>query len=410
MALMSFDDEMETLFATLPDLFQEVATPITPSENTNADHHHHQDSLIQFFNLAGQSPPPPPPQGNNGIWHAPSSIHQNQNEAPHVQQHSPPLQRTPAVARSPAAERSSSETGTNIRKRRVEPSRDDGSSSSSVFVPRKRVRWTEVEHKLFLLGLEKCGKGDWVNISRRYVKTKTSTQIASHAQKYYLRLDCKKDKRRRRRSIHDISLQDRRRLSHHIRRHLPSPNTIIRQHLNQMHHSLPRHIHQPNLPPSANLGMQQLNNLILQPHLPMQQLNSVHNLVPSDNHQHNNGATSTNLPMQQLNNAHNLISRDSHQQNLATSTNLPMQVSRNNDPQNWVRSPNVPHSVPPHINQHSLAPSTNFTVQQLDSTRHPNSGDIYQQYWTSINIAMQRLRGMASHEPTNQYATAKRWT
>ncbi|KAI9087663.1 hypothetical protein K1719_030533 [Acacia pycnantha] len=48
---------------------------------------------------------------------------------------------------------------------------------------RKRgVPWTEEEHKLFLLGLQKVGKGDWRGISRNYVKTRTPTQVASHAQ------------------------------------------------------------------------------------------------------------------------------------------------------------------------------------------------------------------------------------
>ncbi|KAI3930251.1 hypothetical protein MKW92_023927 [Papaver armeniacum] len=49
---------------------------------------------------------------------------------------------------------------------------------------RKRgVPWTEEEHKLFLLGLQKVGKGDWRGISRNFVKTRTPTQVASHAQK-----------------------------------------------------------------------------------------------------------------------------------------------------------------------------------------------------------------------------------
>lgn len=54
------------------------------------------------------------------------------------------------------------------------------------------------------MGLQKHGKGDWRNISRNFVITKTSTQVASHAQKYYLRqLSERKEKRRP--SIHDIT-------------------------------------------------------------------------------------------------------------------------------------------------------------------------------------------------------------
>ncbi len=40
----------------------------------------------------------------------------------------------------------------------------------------------------FLTGLKKLGKGRWREISRYYVPTRTSTQIASHAQKYAQRV------------------------------------------------------------------------------------------------------------------------------------------------------------------------------------------------------------------------------
>ncbi|CAA6655106.1 unnamed protein product [Spirodela intermedia] len=54
---------------------------------------------------------------------------------------------------------------------------------------KKGVPWTEEEHK---------------NISRNFVTTRTPTQVASHAQKYFIRLSSGgKDKRRS--SIHDIT-------------------------------------------------------------------------------------------------------------------------------------------------------------------------------------------------------------
>lgn len=57
------------------------------------------------------------------------------------------------------------------------------------------------------MGLVKYGKGDWRNISRNFVVTKTPTQVASHAQKYFIRQKLGgggKDKRRP--SIHDITI------------------------------------------------------------------------------------------------------------------------------------------------------------------------------------------------------------
>ncbi|CAA7023240.1 unnamed protein product [Microthlaspi erraticum] len=70
---------------------------------------------------------------------------------------------------------------------------------------RKRgVAWSPEEHGSFLEGLEKYGKGDWKRISRDFVRTRTATQVASHAQKYYER----QGKPRKRSSIHDTTWVD----------------------------------------------------------------------------------------------------------------------------------------------------------------------------------------------------------
>ncbi|ONK80376.1 uncharacterized protein A4U43_C01F17000 [Asparagus officinalis] len=65
------------------------------------------------------------------------------------------------------------------------------------------VAWTEEEHKMFLLGLRKLGKGDWRGIARNFVVSRTSTQVASHAQKYFIR-QMNVHKRKKRTSLFDL--------------------------------------------------------------------------------------------------------------------------------------------------------------------------------------------------------------
>ncbi|XP_056686967.1 transcription factor DIVARICATA isoform X2 [Spinacia oleracea] len=67
----------------------------------------------------------------------------------------------------------------------------------------KGNQWSDDEHKMFLIGLEIYGKGDWRSVSRNVVKTRKPTQVASHAQKYYLRKDT--ENKGKRVSIHDTS-------------------------------------------------------------------------------------------------------------------------------------------------------------------------------------------------------------
>ncbi|KAG9452156.1 hypothetical protein H6P81_005060 [Aristolochia fimbriata] len=81
------------------------------------------------------------------------------------------------------------------------------SSRRSAHERKKGVPWTEEEHRTFLAGLEKLGKGDWRGISRNFVTTKTPTQVASHAQKYFLRQSTQ-NKRKRRSSLFDMVIND----------------------------------------------------------------------------------------------------------------------------------------------------------------------------------------------------------
>ena len=48
-------------------------------------------------------------------------------------------------------------------------------------------RWTNEEHKRFLVALKMYAQGDWAKIAE-YVETRTVVQVRSHAQKYFLAL------------------------------------------------------------------------------------------------------------------------------------------------------------------------------------------------------------------------------
>lgn len=83
-----------------------------------------------------------------------------------------------------------------------------GSGSSNRRCERKKgVPWTEEEHRLFLIGLQKLGKGDWRGIARNYVMSRTPTQVASHAQKYFIR-QSNATRRKRRSSLFDMVADD----------------------------------------------------------------------------------------------------------------------------------------------------------------------------------------------------------
>lgn len=78
-----------------------------------------------------------------------------------------------------------------------------GGGGGSALDRKKGTPWTEEEHKLFLLGLQKLGKGDWRGIARNFVISRTPTQVASHAQKYFIR-QSNSTRRKRRSSLFDM--------------------------------------------------------------------------------------------------------------------------------------------------------------------------------------------------------------
>ncbi|KAL4427700.1 hypothetical protein ABPG75_001789 [Micractinium tetrahymenae] len=63
----------------------------------------------------------------------------------------------------------------------------DGPTARSVQLSKKGAPWSDDEHKAFLAGLKAYGRGQWKQISRYYVPSRTPTQVASHAQKHFLR-------------------------------------------------------------------------------------------------------------------------------------------------------------------------------------------------------------------------------
>ncbi|XP_076929318.1 transcription factor MYBS3-like [Bidens hawaiensis] len=74
-------------------------------------------------------------------------------------------------------------------------------------VQKKGVPWTEDEHRSFLTGLQKLGKGKWTEISKNYVPSRKPTQVASHAQKFFLRMNSTEKKECTKRDINQSTSQ-----------------------------------------------------------------------------------------------------------------------------------------------------------------------------------------------------------
>lgn len=136
-------------------------------------------------------------------WHAGTSSPQ---DAIMRQKHEPGYE-----YRSTSSPEESSSTTTTLRACGVTSIQRDfqgGAIASAVNGPRppRKVQykhgWSKDEHFMFLRGLQKYKRGCWKQISL-FVKTRTPTQVQSHAQKYFLR---QRQFIKNKRSIHDLSI------------------------------------------------------------------------------------------------------------------------------------------------------------------------------------------------------------
>ncbi|XP_015168973.1 transcription factor MYB1R1-like [Solanum tuberosum] len=90
----------------------------------------------------------------------------------------------------------------NVSSSVEESTSDKGGMSRSC----KGKRWSEDEQRAFLIGLDKLGKGNWTQIAKEFVPSRTPTQVASHAQKYFDRQKEKRALKRNKSSVFDINL------------------------------------------------------------------------------------------------------------------------------------------------------------------------------------------------------------
>ncbi|KAK6789148.1 hypothetical protein RDI58_012947 [Solanum bulbocastanum] len=93
----------------------------------------------------------------------------------------------------------------NVSSSREESTSDKGGMSCTSHSC-KGGRWSEDEQRAFLIGLDKLGKGNWTRIAKEFVPSRTPTQVASHAQKYFDRQKENRALKRNKSSVFDINL------------------------------------------------------------------------------------------------------------------------------------------------------------------------------------------------------------
>ncbi|RDY04318.1 Transcription factor DIVARICATA, partial [Mucuna pruriens] len=243
---------------------------------------------------------------------------------------------------------------------------------------KKNTHWTQEEHIMFLYGMEKYGRGSWKKISQYFVITKTPNQIASHAQKYFnnKNVSAKKNKRR---SIHDITLED-------VERMVPAsvdqqdlviaPNFAMQQRDDMMQFNnpvevtarVPDHVDQQNLVLPPNFAMQQRQDMTQ-----FNNSNEVKAMVPDLVDQQNlvlapNFALQQRQDMTQFNNLEEvkaMVPNHFDQQNLLLAPNFAMQQIQDTTQFNNLEE--VKAIVPYHVDQQNLIPTPKFAMQETQT-------------------------------------------
>ncbi|KAI9120415.1 hypothetical protein K1719_007448 [Acacia pycnantha] len=138
----------------------------------------------------------------------------------------------------------------------------DSSANNQPPKHNRRSSWTLEEHTLFLLGVQKYGRGHWRNVSKYAVMTRVATQVASHAQKFYIRQKERETRQHTRASIHDITLANSN--PGHLNHLLSS-----RPHLVPHSRSIMQQSHQASLPIHHDIQLNQLSTQMNQesPHI-----------------------------------------------------------------------------------------------------------------------------------------------